>query len=331
MTKMPRALLTGVGSYLPKKILTNHDLEKTMDTSDEWIRQRTGIVQRHVAADDQLTSDLGVEAGQKALTNAGIAAEDINCIIVATTTPDNTFPATAAAIQTKLGAHHAFAFDVQAVCAGFVYALDIGDAMIKSGKVKNALIIGAETFTRILDWEDRGTAVLFGDGAGAVVLEAHTTAEEDDWGILASCLYTDGRFRDLLYVDGGTSFNGIAGHVRMKGNELFRHAVEKLSMSLENVMQASGIKAEDIDWLVPHQANIRIIDSMQKKMGMTADKVVRTVAMHANTSAASIPLALDTAISDGRVKNGDLVAFEAIGGGLTWGASLVRIGQPVID
>ena len=326
MTASITSLISGTGSYLPEKILTNDDLSKIMDTDDEWIKQRTGICQRHVAADDQNTSDLAVEAGRQALAEAGLSADDIDGIVVATTTPDDTFPATAAMVQAKLGAFNAFAFDVQAVCAGFVYALDVADAMVKSGKAKKMLVIGAETFTRILDWQDRTTAVLFGDGAGAVVLEA--IEDQPDWGVLSSSLFTDGRFRDLLYVDGGVSSSGEVGHVRMKGNEVFRHAVEKLSSSLDSALKLSGLSPADIDWLVPHQANMRIIDSMQRKFGMDSDKVIRTVSHHANTSAASIPLALNTAVQDGRISSGDIVAFEAIGGGLTWGASIARIGRP---
>ncbi len=326
MTKIT-SLITGAGSYLPEKILTNSELAADMDTSDEWIKQRTGISCRHVAAEDELTSDLAKHAGVRALASAGVSAADLDAIVIATTTPDQTFPATAATVQAKLGAFNAFAFDIQAVCAGFVYALDVADALIKSGKAKKVLVIGAETFTRILDWKDRSTAVLFGDGAGAVVLEAATDCE--GWGILSSNLYTDGRFRDLLYVDGGVSSTGKVGHVKMKGGELFRHAVEKLSSSLTTTLESAGMTAQDIDWLVPHQANIRIIDNIQSKLGFGNDKVIRTVAHHANTSAASIPLALDTGISDGRIKGGDLIAFEAIGGGLTWGCALARFGRPL--
>ena len=319
------ALITGTGSYLPEKVLTNTELSKTMDTTDEWIRQRTGIEQRHVAAEDQNTSDLAVEAGRIALENADLVPDDLDAIIIATTTPDDTFPATAASVQAKLEARNAFAFDVQAVCAGFVYALDVGDSLIKSGKADKVLVVGAETFTRILDWEDRTTAVLFGDGAGAVVLEA---SDHQDYGILSTALFTDGRFRDLLYVDGGVSNTGDIGHVRMKGNEVFRHAVEKLSASLDAALSRSSLTPSDIDWLVPHQANVRIIDSMQKKLKMDTDKVIRTVAYHANTSAASIPLALHQAVTEGKIKPGHVIAFEAIGGGLTWGAALARFGRP---
>lgn len=319
------ALITGTGSYLPEKILTNTELSKTMETSDEWIKQRTGIEQRHVAAEGENTSDLAVAAGRIALENAGLTPADLDAIVIATTTPDDTFPATAASVQAKLEATNAFAFDVQAVCAGFVYALDVGDALVKSGKARKVLVVGAETFTRILDWKDRTTAVLFGDGAGAVVLEA---SENQDYGILSTALFTDGRFRDLLYVDGGVSRTGDVGHVRMKGNEVFRHAVEKLSASLDSALKRSSLSPEDIDWLVPHQANVRIIDSMQKKLKMDSDKVIRTVARHANTSAASIPLALHHAVTEGKIKPGHIIAFEAIGGGLTWGAALARFGKP---
>jgi 3-oxoacyl-[acyl-carrier-protein] synthase-3 len=325
--KMPaQSLITGTGSYLPEKIVTNTDLSKTMDTTDEWIRQRTGIEQRHVAAEGELTSDIATHAGRLAIESAGgLKPSDLDAIVVATTTPDDTFPATAATVQANLGASSAFAFDVQAVCAGFIYALDVSDALIKSGKAEKILVVGAETFTRILDWEDRSTAVLFGDGAGAVVLEA---SEDQDYGILSTALFTDGRFRDLLYVDGGVSKTGDVGHVRMKGNEVFRHAVAKLSESLNTALERASLSAEDIDWLVPHQANIRIIDNVQKKLGMDSSKVIRTVSHHANTSAASIPLALDSAVSSGQIKPGHVIAFEAIGGGLTWGAALARFGRP---
>lgn len=323
---MRQTLLTGTGSYLPEKVLTNIDLTKFMDTDDAWIRQRTGIEKRHVVAEDEMTSDLAIKAGKAALASAGLDAGDIDAIIIATTTPDDTFPATAAKVQAGLEAVNAFAFDVQAVCAGFVFALDTADAFIKSGKANKALVIGAESFTRILDWEDRTTAVLFGDGAGAVVLEA--ADDHPDWGILSSALFTDGRYRDILYVDGGVSSTGSVGHVRMKGNEVFRHAVEKLSSGLLAALGRTDLSTDDIDWLVPHQANIRIIDSMQKKFGLAPEKVIRTVSDHANTSAASIPLALDAAVRDGRIKPGHLLAFEAIGGGLSWGAALARFGRP---
>ena len=324
---MSAILMTGVGSYLPKNVVTNEELAKTVDTDDAWITQRTGIKQRHIAAEGELTSDLAVAAAQNALASAGLEAGDIDMIIIATTTPDDTFPSAASVVQRKLGAMSAFAFDVQAVCAGFVYALSVAHAMIKAGQGKRALVIGAETFSRLLDWSDRSTCVLFGDGAGAVVLEADETAPSD-YGVLANVLHTDGRYRDILYVDGGPSQSGTVGHVRMEGKEVFRHAVEKLSSAMEETLQIAGIDASEVDWLVPHQANIRIIDGMQKKLGLPTERVVRTVANHANTSAASIPLALTEAVNDGRIQSGDLLALEAIGGGLSWGAALVRYGRP---
>ena len=320
-------LMVGAGSYLPEKILTNDDLAKFVNTDDAWIVQRTGIRQRHIVAKGELTSDMAVAAANKALANAGLSSADIDVIIVATTTPDDTFPSTASTVQHKLGSYQSFAFDVQAVCAGFIYALGVGESLLRSGKGKRALIIGAESFTKLLDWSDRTTCVLFGDGAGAVVLEAADT-DTDDWGVLSTVLHTDGRYRDILYVDGGPSRDKNVGHVRMRGQDVFKHAVEKLSSSMNEVIAETGHQPGDIDWLIPHQANIRIIDGMQKKLGLPAEKVVKTVAEHANTSAASIPLALSQAVSDGRVKSGDLLAFEAIGGGLSWGASLVRYGRP---
>ncbi len=321
----PSVLITGSGSYLPEKVLTNHDLAKIMDTDDEWIRQRTGITQRHIVADDELTSDMATHAANRALESAGLTASDMDGIIVATTTPDDTFPSTAATVQRKLGAIQAFAFDLQAVCAGFIYALDVADAMIKSGKAKRIVVIGAEAFSRILDWNDRSTAVLFGDGAGAVILEASDDAK--GWGILSSVIFTDGRFRDILYVDGGPA-RGHVGTVKMSGQDVFKHAVEKLASGLDQAIKKSGLQADDIDWLVPHQANIRIINNLQKKLNMSDERVVRTVSRHANTSAASIPLAFDEAMREIRIKNGDVVAFEGIGGGLAWGASIVRVGKP---
>ena len=325
---MPEAavLMTSVGSYLPERILTNADLSDFVDTDDAWIRRRTGIAQRHIVADDETTSDLACAAAKKALSNARVLGEAIDLIIVATTTPDNTFPSTATKLQHMLGARNAVAFDVQAVCAGFVYALDIAEAMLQAGRGRRALVVGAESFSKLLDWEDRTTCVLFGDGAGAVVLELADDAP--DWGIRSSVLHSDGAFRDILYVDGGPSSNKAVGHVRMEGKEVFRHAVEKLAEVMEEALQAAGMTAAEIDWLVPHQANIRIIDAMQKKMDMPRDRVVRTVENHANTSAASIPLALAAAVDDGRIKNGDVVAMEAIGGGLVWGAALVKFGRP---
>ena len=319
-------LMVGSGAYLPEKILTNDDLATFVDTDDGWIKQRTGISQRHIVADGELTSDLAYNAAINALENANMTADDIDVIVLATTTPDDTFPATAAQVQNRLGAYNAFAFDVQAVCAGFVYALTVAESLLLANKGRRALVIGAESFSKLLDWEDRTTCVLFGDGAGAVILEASDDAQ--NYGILSSALYTDGRYRDILYVDGGPSKTGSVGHVRMKGQDVFRHAVEKLASSMYAVIEQAGVSETEIDWLIPHQANLRIIDGMQKKLGLPADRVVRTVSEHANTSAASIPLALNQAVSDGRVKSGHLLAFEAIGGGLSWGAALVRYGRP---
>jgi len=321
-----RILMTGVGAYLPKKIITNDDLAQWVDTSDEWIKQRTGIAQRHMVADGELTSDLAINAANEALNHAGVAASDIDLIVVATTTPDDTFPSTATKVQHKLGANKAFAFDVQAVCAGFVYALSVAESMMIAQKATKALVIGAESFTKLLDWNDRGTCVLFGDGAGAVVLEAEEAP--DNFGILASSLHSDGAYRDILYVDGGPSVNGDVGHVRMEGQDVFRHAVDKLASVMQEVLDQAGISADEVDWLVPHQANIRIINGMQRKFGLSSERVVRTVDKHANTSAASIPLALSQAVHDGRIQPGDLLALEAIGGGLAWGGALVRFGRP---
>lgn len=321
-----RVLMTSAGSYLPKKIVTNDDLAQWVDTSDEWIKQRTGIAQRHMVADDELTSDLAYHAAQDALSHASLSGSDIDVIVVATTTPDDTFPSTATKVQHRLGATNAFAFDVQAVCAGFVYALTVAESLLIAKKAKRALVIGAESFTKLLDWQDRSTCVLFGDGAGAVILESEDAP--DHYGILASALHSDGAYRDILYVDGGPSSTGDVGHVRMSGQDVFRHAVDKLSTVMQEVLDQAGIRAEEVDWLVPHQANIRIINGMQRKFGLPAERVVRTVDKHANTSAASIPLALSEAVHDGRIKSGDLLALEAIGGGLAWGGSLVRYGRP---
>ena len=321
-----RILMTGVGAYLPEKVITNDDLAQWVDTSDEWIKQRTGIAQRHMVADGELTSDLAINAANEALKHAGVTASDIDLIVVATTTPDDTFPSTATKVQHKLGANRAFAFDVQAVCAGFVYALSVAESMMIAQKAKKALVIGAESFTKLLDWNDRGTCVLFGDGAGAVVLEAEEAP--DNYGILASSLHSDGAYRDILYVDGGPSVNGEVGHVRMEGQDVFRHAVDKLASVMQEVLEQAGISADEVDWLVPHQANIRIINGMQRKFGLSSERVVRTVDQHANTSAASIPLALSQAVHDGRIQPGDLLALEAIGGGLAWGGALVRFGRP---
>ena len=319
-------LMISVGSYLPKRIMTNDELAGFVDTSDEWIRQRTGIAQRHIVAENEMTSDLARTAAERALVQAGIGADEIDLIIVATSTPDDTFPSTATKVQHQLGATRAIAFDVQAVCAGFVYALDVADAMLSAGRGRRALVIGAESFSKILDWNDRSTCVLFGDGAGAVLLER--SDEPQGYGVLASKLHADGAHRDILYVDGGPSSSGKVGHVRMEGNKVFRHAVEKLSSVMDEVLEAANIPVTAVDWLVPHQANIRIIEGMQKKMGLPDSQVVKTVHDHANTSAASIPLALAEAVGDGRITNGQLLAFEAIGGGLVWGAALVRYGRP---
>jgi len=319
-------LMTSVGAYLPANVVTNEDLSAYVDTSDEWIQRRTGITQRHFVADGETTADLASHAANQALANAAMQPQDIDLIIVATTTPDNTFPSTATKVQHQIGATGAIAFDVQAVCAGFIYAVDVAEAMLRGGRGRRALVIGAESFSKLLDWQDRTTCVLFGDGAGAVILEI--TDEASDWGIRSSVLHADGAHRDILYVDGGPSSTNDVGHVRMEGKEVFRHAVEKLAAVMDEALAAADIQPQDIDWLVPHQANIRIIDAMQKKMQLPSEKVIRTVAAHANTSAASIPLALATAVGDGRVQNGDLLAMEAIGGGLVWGAALVKFGRP---
>lgn len=318
--------MISAGGYLPERVVSNHDLAAVVDTSDEWIRQRTGIAQRHIVADGEKTSDLARHAAERALANAGMTGADIDLIIIATSTPDDTFPSTATKVQHQLGATKAIAFDVQAVCAGFVYALDVADAMLSSGRATRALVIGAESFSKILDWGDRSTCVLFGDGAGAVLLERSDNPE--GYGVLASKLHADGAHRDILYVDGGPSSSGTVGHLRMEGNKVFRHAVEKLSSVMDEVLEAAGMTVDQVDWLVPHQANIRIIEGMQKKMGLGDDRVVKTVHDHANTSAASIPLALSSALEDGLIKSGQVLAFEAIGGGLVWGASLVRFGRP---
>jgi 3-oxoacyl-[acyl-carrier-protein] synthase-3 len=320
-----RSTVTGCGSFLPEKILTNDDLSKMVDTSDEWIVQRTGIQQRHVAAEGQMTSDLALEAAKRALQSAGRDAQEIDTIILATATPDNTFPATAVTVQANLGIYHGAAFDVHAVCSGFVYALTTADAYIRAGLSKRCLVIGAETFSRILDWTDRTTCVLFGDGAGAVVVEAAegegTTA---DRGILTSHLRSDGRHKEKLFVDGGPSSTGTVGHLRMEGREVYKHAVGMITDVIEDAYKATGTTSEDLDWFIPHQANKRIIDASAKKLGIAPEKVVTTVQHHGNTSAASIPLALDTAVRDGRVKKNDLVMLEAMGGGFTWGSVLLR-------
>lgn len=317
-----KSVVRGVGSYLPQNILTNKELAKSVDTTDEWISQRTGIEQRHIAAEGEFTSDLATNAARAAMDAAGLSISDIDLIIVATTTPDMTFPSTATLVQNKLGMHHGMAFDLQAVCSGFVYAVATADSYIKTGMAKCALIIGAETFSRILDWEDRTTCVLFGDGAGAMVLQA--SQDDGDRGVLTSCLRSDGAHWEKLYVDGGVSRTQTTGHVRMQGREVFRHAVGMISDVVHGAFDNAGYTTDDLDWLVPHQANRRIIDAAGKKLGIPTEKVIVTVQKHANTSAASVPLALCEGVADGRIKQGDLVMLEAMGGGFTWGANLIR-------
>jgi len=320
-----RSVVLGYGSYLPERILTNAELAKMVDTSDEWIVQRTGIKQRHIAAEGEFTSHLGLKAAQAAIANAGIDTQSIDLIVLATSTPDNTFPATAVAIQHGLGINHGAAFDLQAVCTGFIFALATADNFLKSGAFKRALVIGAETFSRILDWNDRGTCVLFGDGAGAVVLEAQPQAGTTaDRGILTTHLRSDGRHKDKLFVDGGPSSTQTVGHLRMEGREVFKHAVGMITDVIVDAFQATGTTADDVDWLVPHQANKRIIDASAKKLHIAPQKVVLTVDRHGNTSAASIPLALAAAAADGRIKKNDLLMLEAMGGGFTWGSALLR-------
>jgi 3-oxoacyl-[acyl-carrier-protein] synthase-3 len=322
-----RSIVIGCGAYLPERVVSNAELATRVDTSDEWIVQRTGIRQRHIAAEGELTSDLAIKAARQALDHAGIAATELDLIVLATATPDNTFPATAAKVQHALGMKGGAAFDIQAVCSGFVFALGIADNFIRTGQARTALVIGAETFSRILDWNDRQTCVLFGDGAGAVVLRAETVPEAESSagrGILSTHIHTDGSNYDLLYVDGGPSSTGTTGHVRMEGREVFRHAVQRLAEVVDEALARHQLTPRDIDWLVPHQANRRIIDGVGKKLALPAEKVVVTVDRHANTSAASIPLALAEAVHDGRVQRGDLVLLEAMGGGLTWGAALIR-------
>ncbi|MBY6217270.1 beta-ketoacyl-ACP synthase III [Qipengyuania aquimaris] len=321
---MIRAVITGSGSVLPAQCVTNDDLAQRVDTTDEWIQERTGIRQRYIAGEGETTSSLATGAARKALEDAGIDASEIGLIILATATPDHTFPATATQVQANLGCRGGVAFDVHAVCSGFLYALGTADSLLRTGMAKKALVIGAETFSRILDWEDRTTCVLFGDGAGAVVLEAKDV-EEDGPGILATRLHADGEHRELLYVDGGPSTTGEVGKLRMKGREVFRHAVVNLADVLKEVLEDASIDAADVDWVVPHQANARILDATARKLNLAPEKVIVTVDQHANTSAASVPLALDVAKKDGRIKPGDLVMFEAMGGGFTWGASLARM------
>jgi 3-oxoacyl-[acyl-carrier-protein] synthase-3 len=318
-----RSVLLGVGSYLPEHVLTNEELAKRVDTSDEWIVERTGIRQRHIAAKDERTSDLAIAAALNAFKAAGREAGDIDLVIVATTTPDLTFPATAARVQAALGIGKGAAFDLQAVCSGFIFALATADNFLARSQAKCALVIGAETFSRIVDWEDRGTCVLFGDGAGAIVVEAQE--RDDERGVIATVLRTDGRLHDLLYVDGGPSETGTTGKVRMVGNAVFRNAVEHISGAMLECCARAGVPLDSVDWFVPHQANQRILDGVARKLGIDAGKVVSTVALHGNTSAASVPLALDAAVKDGRIKPGQLVLMEALGGGLTWGAALVRL------
>jgi len=319
-----RSVVLGCGSYLPQRVLTNDDLAGMVDTSDEWIVQRTGIHERHVAAPGELTSDMALQAARAALADAGREPADIDLIVVGTSTPDNTFPASAVSVQAGLSMQHGAAFDLQAVCSGFVYGMATVDALLKAGTFKCALVIGAETFSRILDWTDRGTCVLFGDGAGAVVLEAQAVERANGRGILTSHLRSDGRYKSKLYVDGGPSSTQTVGHLRMEGREVFRHAVGMITGVVEDAFAATGYSAKDIDWFVPHQANKRIIDSSAQKLGIDSAKVVSTVGKHGNTSAASIPLALAAARADGRIKSGDLVLLEAMGGGFTWGAVLLR-------
>ena len=324
MTKL-RSVVRGCGSYLPETVLTNDDLAAKVDTSDAWIVERTGIRERRVAADDEFTSTLGVKAAQNALSHAGMEADEIELIVLATSTPDNTFPSTASSIQAELGIRHGAAFDVQAVCSGFVFALATADNFLKAGQYKTALVIGSETFSRILDWEDRTTCVLFGDGAGAIVLEAQEQpGDVSDQGVLSTHIHTDGRYYDKLYVDGGPSSTGTVGYLRMSGREVFRHAVVNISDCIQEALDVSGLKASDVDWFVPHQANKRILDGTARKIGLDPGKIVITLDKHGNTSAASIPLALDEAVKDGRIQRGDLVLMEAMGGGFTWGSSLLR-------
>ena len=320
-----RSVIRGVGGHLPKRIMTNDDLSKIIDTTDEWIRERSGIRQRHIAGEDELTSDLGAAAAKQALVRAGIDPVDIDLIVCATATPDRTFPATAVRIQQMLGVTKGAAFDIQAVCSGFVFAMTVADNFLKTGQFRRAIVIGAETFSRILDWTDRGTCVLFGDGAGAVVLEAQPQhSGRDDRGILSTRIRSDGRFEDLLYVDGGPGSTKTVGHLRMNGREVFRHAVQKISGVIEETLVATGYAADEIDLYVPHQANQRILDGIAKKLGVDPAKIVMTLDKHGNTSAASIPLALNQAFEDHRIKEGSLILMEAMGGGFTWGAVLAR-------
>ena len=319
-----RAVVAGVGHYLPSRVVPNTEFEEKLDTTDEWIRSRSGIERRHFAAEGETTSDMAAAAATAALTSAGVTAEDVDAIIVATSTADLTFPSAATMVQARLGMTTGFAFDVQAVCAGFVYALSNANALILSGQARRVLVIGAESFSRIMDWTDRSTCVLFGDGAGALLLEARDgTGTAEDRGILSTDLHSDGRHQDLLYVDGGVS-TGTTGHLRMQGNQVFRHAVEKLAATATTAMERAGIAPEDVDWIVPHQANIRIIQGTAKKLGLPMEQVIVTVQDHGNTSAASIPLALSVGVERGQIRQGDMIVTEAIGGGLAWGAVVLR-------
>ncbi|HEX4534042.1 MAG TPA: beta-ketoacyl-ACP synthase III [Rhizomicrobium sp.] len=320
-----RSHIIGCGAYLPQTILTNAELAKRVDTTDEWIVERTGIKRRHIAKDGELTSDLALKAAQAALADAKISVDEIDMVIVATTTPDETFPSVATKIQARIGMTRGAAFDVQAVCSGFIYALTVADNFITTGQAKTILLIGAETMSRLMDWTDRTTCVLFGDGAGAVVLRAgEGKGDSSDRGVLSSKLYSDGRLHDILYVDGGPSSTGTTGHLRMQGKEVFRHAVTNMAAAIEASATAAGIGVQDINWVVPHQANQRILDSTARKLGIANERVISTIADHGNTSAASVPLALAAAVADGRIKRGDLLLLEAMGGGLTWGSALVR-------
>ncbi len=319
-----RVVVEGCGSYLPERVMTNDELARRLDTSDEWIVQRTGIRRRHIAAEGERSSDLAAAAARAALADAGRAAGEVDLIVVATATPDHTFPATATQVQHKLGMEKGFAFDVQAVCTGFVYALATAGNFLRAGQGSRALVIGAETFSRILDWEDRSTCVLFGDGAGALVVSAVPEDGAGGRGLIGSRLYSDGRYLPLLYVDGGPSSGDRVGHLRMEGREIFRHGVAKISEAILDVLAQTGLTSEDIDWFVPHQANIRILEAVARKISLPREKIIITIADHANTSAASVPLALDQGRRDGRIKQGDLVMLEAMGGGLTWGAAALR-------
>ena len=321
-----RSIIAGVGGYLPDRVMTNAELAKMVDTTDEWIVERTGIRERHIAAEGEFTSHLALKAADKALAAAGVAASDLDLIVLATATPDNTFPATATKVQTELGMTKGAAFDIQAVCSGFVYALAVADNFIKAGQAGTALVIGAETFSRILDWTDRGTCVLFGDGAGAVVLKGERTkGNGHDRGILSTHLHSDGRHYDMLYVDGGPSTTRTVGHLRMHGREVFRHAVVNLADVVGEALEANGLTPADIDWIVPHQANRRILEGTARKLNIPPERVIMTIDRHANTSAASVPLALSEGVSDGRLVPGQLVLMEAMGGGFTWGAALARL------